>query len=440
MNENLKTFPGGVHPPDGKALSKECAIEAFPAPGRLFIPLSQHIGAPCKAVVGKGDAVLMGQVIGEATGFVSAPIHSSVSGTVAGIEKMPDIFGRKIDTVVIDNDGRDAWFEGMNRPQDTSSLDAGEIKKRIQAGGLVGMGGATFPTHVKVSPPDGKTIDTLILNGVECEPYLTADHRLMLEQPEKIVKGAGFLMKAVGARRGIIGIEANKPDAIEVMRGSVEGVEGWSVEALAVKYPQGAEKQLIKALLDREVPSGGLPMDVGALVNNVATAAAVYDAVALNKPLIERITTVTGEGVERPANLLVRVGTPISLLLEKTALRGGVKKIVLGGPMMGLAEFNVGLPVVKGTSGVLVLMEAESGDFGNCIRCGRCVESCPSGLIPSELSVLCEAGEFDAAKECGVLDCIECGVCAYVCPAKRPIVHFIKLAKAELARKKQKAG
>ncbi len=439
MKGKLKTFFGGVHPPDGKALSKDCAIENFPAPEKVYIPLAQHIGAPCKPLVAKGDEVKMGQMIGEAGGFVSAPVHSSVSGKVVAIEKRPNIFGLKSDTIVIENDGQDTWFEGMNQPQDVSGLSADEIKKRIVNGGIVGLGGATFPTHVKVSPPAEKSIDTLILNGVECEPYLTADDRLMLEEPERIVKGAQLLMKAVGAKRGIIGIEANKPEAFKTMSEAVLGVDGWSVEMLRVKYPQGAEKQLIKALLDREVPSAGLPMDAGALVNNVGTAAAVYDAVALNKPLIERVTTVTGEGVERPANWLVRVGTPIRLLLEEAAVRPEAKKVILGGPMMGLAEFDLDLPVIKGTSGILVLTEADDGDYENCIRCGRCVEGCPAHLIPSELSIIVEAGEFDMAKERNILDCIECGVCTYVCPAKRPIIHLIKLGKAELAKRRKKA-
>ena len=439
MNAKLKTFPGGVHPHDKKELSRERPIETAPVPQLLYIPLAQHIGAPCKALVNKGDAVKKGQMVGEAGGFVSAPVHATVSGTVADVRKMPNIFGAQVDTVVIENDGREEWFEGMNAPQDAANLEPDEIKARIVAGGLVGMGGATFPTHVKVSPPKEKPIDTFILNGCECEPYLTADHRLMLEQPEKTVKGAQLLSKAVGARRGIVAIEANKPDAFEKMREAFSGLDGWSVEMMAVKYPQGAEKQLIKALLGREVPSGGLPMDVGALVSNVGTAAAVCDAVTMNRPLIERITTVTGEGIERPANFLARIGTPISLLLEKAGLRPGAKKIILGGPMMGLAQYNPELPVIKGTSGILVLMEAESGEYENCIRCGRCVEGCPVQLVPSELSIACDAGDFDLAMEKNILDCIECGVCTYVCPARRPIVHLIKFGKAELAKRKKRA-
>lgn len=435
----LKTFPGGAHPPEKKELSKDRPIENAPMPERVFIPLSQHIGAPCKPVVDKGAKVRKGQVVGEAAGFVSVPVHASISGTVAGIEQRPHIFGAGIPCVVIDNDGQDEWIEGCNRQADYAVLDHDAIRRKVAAGGLAGMGGATFPTHVKLSPPPEKPIDTLIINGVECEPYLTCDYRLMLEQPERIVEGAEIIMKAVRCGRCIIGIEANKPDAFELMSRKTAGHGKISVEMLEVKYPQGAEKQLIKALLGREVPSGGLPMDVGALVSNVGTAAAVHDAVAFNRPLIERVCTVTGEGVERPANFLVRIGTPLTWLLEKAGIKPGAKKFILGGPMMGLAQFTTDLVVIKGTSGILALMEAEGGDYENCIRCGRCVESCPSCLVPSEVSILAEAGEWEPAKEKNALDCIECGVCAYVCPAKRPIVHLIKLVKNELLRIKKEA-
>jgi electron transport complex protein RnfC len=437
MSTGLKTFPGGTHPPEKKELSRDCAIETAPLPQKLYIPLTQHIGAPCKPAVSKGDAVKKGQVVGQAAGFVSAPVHASVSGTVASVEKMPGIFGSKVDVVVIENDGLETWLEGCNQPQDYSALSPDELRNKILAGGLVGMGGATFPTHVKLSPPAEKPINTLVINGCECEPYLTADERLMLEQPERIVKGAQILLKAVGAKRGIVAVEANKREAFEKMREAFAGLNGWSAELLAVKYPQGAEKQLIKALLRREVPSGGLPMDVGALVSNVGTAAAVCDAVTMNKPLIERVTTVTGEGVDRSANFLARIGTPVGFLLDLVGLKPEAKKIVLGGPMMGLAQFSPELPVTKGTSGILVLNEAQSGEYENCIRCGRCVEGCPSYLVPSTLGILCKAEEFDLANENNLLDCIECGVCTYVCPAKIPLVHLLKLGKAEVARRKK---
>jgi len=435
-----KTFPGGTHPPEKKELSKDRPIENAPLPQRVCIPLSQHIGAPCKAVVDKGAAVKKGQVIGEAGGFVSVPVHASISGVVAAVEKRPSLFGGLVPCIVIDGDGKDEWLEGCNKPVDHSRWDAAAIRRKVAECGLAGMGGATFPTHVKLSPPADKPIDTVIINGVECEPYLTCDYRLMLEQPKRIIDGAEIILRAVDCNRGIIAIEANKPDAYEVMKQHAGGHGKISVEMVAVKYPQGAEKQLIKALLKREVPSGGLPMDVGALVHNVGTAAAVFDAVALNKPVVDRVVTITGEGVERPSNFLVRIGTPLTMLLEKAGMMPGAQKLVFGGPMMGLAQFTPDLPVTKGASGVLVLMEAYSGDYQNCIRCGRCVQSCPSYLVPSELSMMAEAREWEMARENNVLDCIECGVCAYVCPAKRPIVHLVKLTKNELLRIKKEAG
>jgi len=435
----LKTFRGGVHPADMKDLSRDRPIEAAPVPQRVYIPLSQHIGAPAKPVVEKGAAVKIGQVIGEAGGFVSAPVHASVSGTVAAIEKRPGIFGSPVSTIVIDSDGKDEWLEGRNKPVDYAGMDRDAIRRKIAECGLAGMGGATFPTHVKLSPPADKPIDTLIINGVECEPYLTCDHRLMLEQPKRIIDGAEILLRAVGCGRCIIAIEANKPDAYEIMKREAAGRKGLSVEMVAVKYPQGAEKQLINALLKREVPSGGLPMDVGALAQNVGTAAAAYDAVAMDRPVIDRLVTVTGEGVERPSNFLARIGAPLTALLEKAGLKPGARKLILGGPMMGLAQYTADLPVTKGTSGVLVLMEAYGGDYENCIRCGRCVQSCPAYLIPSELSMLAESREWEQSREKNVLDCIECGVCAYVCPSKRPIVHLIKLTKSELPRIKKEA-
>lgn len=430
-----KTFRGGVHPNDQKHFSNTHPIEVMDVPQILYFPVAQHIGAPAKPIVQKDDLVKKGQVIGEAGGFVSAPIHSSVSGKVLKIEKRPHIFGNMVDNIVIENDGLEEWAEGCNK-QDPSweSLTPEELKNRIKSAGLVGMGGATFPTFVKLSPPPDKKIDTVILNGVECEPYLTADHMLMLEKGEGIVHGLNIIMKALGVTTGYIGIEENKPDAIEKMSGLVKDEKNISVIALPVKYPQGAEKQLIKAVLNREVPSGGLPMDVGALVQNVGTAFAAYEAVCFHKPLIERVVTVTGEGVNKPANLLVRIGTLVSDLLKKCELKPEANKVIFGGPMMGLAQHLTDIAVIKGTSGVLCLTDAKIVESGPCIRCAKCVQGCPMGLHPSKLSLLAESKRFDEMKDVNCLDCIECGVCTYVCPAKRPIVHQIKLGKAELAR------
>jgi len=447
----LRTFIGGIHPHDFKELAKDKPIQPLAPPARVVLPMSQHLGVPCVPTVKKGDLVRKGQLVGEPDPsnpkrFVSAPVHASVSGKVVAIEPRPTPVSPSVLSVVIENDGQDAWADGVPAEADPATLDAAAIKERIQQAGIVGMGGAAFPTHVKISPPPDKKIDTLILNAAECEPYLTCDYRLMLERPAELLEGLLILAKALDARDVWIGIEGNKPDAAETLRKAADG-KAVRVEVCEVKYPQGAEKQLIYALTRRKVPAGGLPLDVGVVVQNVATALAVREAVRLGKPLIERVVTVTGDGVERPANYLVRLGTPFAALLEASGVLPRVRKVIAGGPMMGIAQGTTDVPVVKGTSGVLVMAEAQAPEWRACISCGRCVDVCPMGLMPNEISIACEAGDLDAAAAADITDCFECGCCTFVCPAKRPIVHWAKWGKAALAKRraqqqkqKQKVG
>jgi electron transport complex protein RnfC len=430
----LATFGGGIHPPERKELSREASITPVKPPKTVVIPMSQHIGAPCKPLVEIGQEVRLGQAVGEAGGFVSAPVHASVSGKVVGLGEFPTPMGRMVPCVVLENDMQDTWTELKDDPN-YLALGPEELKEKIKAAGIVGMGGATFPTSVKLSPPKEKPIDTVILNGAECEPYLNADFRLMIEKPAEIVEGLKVLMRVLGVEKGYIGIEDNKPEAVEAMREAASGEASITVEDCKVKYPQGAEKMLIKSLTGREVPNkGGLPMDVGVVVQNVGTAVAIYEAARYGKPLIERVVSVTGRGIKEPKNLLARVGTMISHLIDECGGFGDEPaKVVSGGPMMGFALYTLDMPVTKGTSGLLVLTEEETvhaDSFKPCIRCSRCIEACPMHLMPSMLSVLSEAGQYEECKDYGLFDCFECGCCAYVCPAKRPIVQQVRLAKS----------
>jgi electron transport complex protein RnfC len=430
-----ETFERGVHPRESKELTANKPIERAHLPKRVITPLSQHIGAPAKAEVNIGDEVKRYQLIGSPPGFVSAPVHASISGKVIAISDFLHPSGRMIPSIVIESDGKDEALPLEDNPE-YLNLAPDEIKGLIRDAGIVGLGGAAFPSSVKLSPPKEKPIDTVILNGAECEPYLTADHRLMVEHPEEIVNGLKVIMRALGVSKGFIGIEGNKPDAIKAMKDATLGEGSINVRELTVKYPQGAEKMLIKAITDREVPpKGGLPMDVGVVVHNVGTALAIYEAVRYKKPLIERVVTVTGRGVREPKNLMVRIGMMLSELLEDCGgLVDGAVKIIVGGPMMGFAQWSLDVPVVKGTSGVLVQTEEEffpSEEYFACIRCGRCIDVCPMGLNPSMLSILSEKGHYEEAKEYNLFDCFECGSCAFICPSKRPIVQFIRLAKSQ---------
>lgn len=430
----LKTFRiGGVHPPENKLSAGE-KIKVLPVPEQVIIPLGQHIGAPATPVVQKGDTVKAGQLIAQAAGFVSANIHSSVSGTVVAIDNVTDAAGLSKPAITIKVEG-DEWLPEIDRTDKLErniTLSKEEIVKAIAAAGIVGMGGATFPTQVKLTPPPGSKAEFLIINGVECEPYLTSDHRVMLEKAEEVIVGVQILMKAIDVKKAIIGIENNKKDAIEHLQQIASKVLGIEICPLKVKYPQGGEKQLIQATVGRAVPSGALPIAVGAVVQNVGTALAVYEAVMKRKPLVERVVTVTGKSVKQPGNYLCRIGTPISKLIEAA---GGIPddtgKVIGGGPMMGRTMVNVDSPVMKGTSGVLLInnQEAERKAVRNCIRCSKCVTVCPMGLEPYLLAKLSMFNLLERMEEEKVMDCIECGSCSFTCPSTRPLLDYIRLGK-----------
>lgn len=436
----LLSFKGGIHPPHAKKYSEHQAIEAAAEPAVVTIPLRQHIGAPCEPAVEKGEQVKVGQVIGKTVSFVSAPIHSSVSGTVKEIATK-EILGGPATCVVIENDGQGTLHESVKPKGELDQLSAKEILDIIKEAGIVGMGGAGFPTHVKLSPPPDKKIDVVILNGAECEPYLTADHRLMLEEPQKIVDGLKAIMKSLDVKKGYIGIENNKPDAIKSMEKAAQGESDIEVVGLHTKYPQGAEKQLIYACTKREVPSGGLPMDAGAVVNNVATSAAVADAIQLGMPLVERICTITGKGITNPKNLRIKVGTNIREIIDQCGGYNGTPgKLIMGGPMMGLASSTDQIPSTKTTSGILVFTpeEAKLPETGPCIRCGKCVEICPAFIQPMLISAYALKNMHDLAEKNNALDCIECGSCSFTCPSKRPLLHSIRVSKREILGKRRK--
>jgi electron transport complex protein RnfC len=433
----LKTFRiGGIHPKENK-ISAGKSIQNIEIPEQVIIPLSQHIGAPCQPIVKKGDKVKVGTKIGKSVGYVSANIHSSVSGTVLKIDKALDSSGYRRDAVFIKTEG-DEWDESIDRSNNIKrefDLSTEKILSKISEAGIVGMGGATFPTHVKLTPPPGTKPEVLIINGVECEPYLTSDHALMLEKTEEILVGTTIIMKALKVDRAIIGIENNKKDVISRFRQLIKNYPNISVEELKVQYPQGGEKQLIDALIRRQVPSGALPISVGAVVQNVGSVFAIYEAVQKNKPLFERVVTVTGKDVKQPMNILARVGIPLNNLIEKTGgLPETTGKIVSGGPMMGKAIASVEIPVTKGTSGILIIptLEAKREAMRDCIRCSKCISVCPMGLNPTLLMNLTEFEVWDRAETNHITDCIECGSCSYICPSHRPLLDYIKLGKGRV--------
>lgn len=437
----VRTFPrGGVHPPEQKRLTEGRPIETLPLPKRVVIPMAQCLGAPAAPTVKPKDVVRTGQRIGEPQGFVSTPVHASLSGTVKKVDLAPTALGARVLCVEIESDGQDEWLDGVQlqaREVDFSNPDA--FLPALTDAGLVGMGGAAFPTHVKLKPPKDVKVDTLILNGAECEPYLTADHRLMLEHASEIVLGLRVLMAVLKVERAFVGLEDNKPDAAAALRTALAGVSGVELAVCRTQYPQGAEKQLIKSLTGREVPPGRLPMHVGCVVQNVGTAFAAFEAVARHKPLVERVLTVSGRAIKEPKNLRVRIGTPLSDLV---AFCGGaaddLRKLIFGGPMMGKALRFEDVPVVKSTSGILFFdrQEAAAVEEFPCIRCGRCLVACPQGLAPCDLGDLAEHGQYD--KLADAMDCVECGSCQFTCPAHRRLVHLLRLGKSEFRRRQKK--
>ncbi len=436
----LRSFKiGGIHPP-GNKISKNSPITVAPLPDRVVVPLSQHIGAPATPCVAKGDHVKVGQLIGQSSGFVSANVHSPVSGVVTAVDSLPDGAGLRKPAIVIEREG-DEWLETIDRSDaliQSCHLTPKEIIDKIAAAGLVGMGGATFPAHVKLSIPAGQKAKCLIINGVECEPYLTSDYRTMLERGSEVLVGVQILCKALDVNKAYIGIEDNKPEAISHLTTLAAGYPHIEIVPLRTKYPQGGEKQLIQAITGKAVPSGGLPIHVGVVVQNIGTALAVYEAVQKNKPLIERVVTVTGKTLRDPSNFMVRIGTPISSLID---LCGGMPqdalKVINGGPMMGRALANIDAPVTKGTSGIVIMRNRESlrTPASSCIKCAKCVGVCPMGLEPYLLNKLTRLKRFDDLEPLRITDCIECGSCAYTCPASIPLLDYIRVGKAETMKR-----
>jgi Na+-translocating ferredoxin:NAD+ oxidoreductase subunit C len=442
---NLKTFPGGVHPREEKELSEHCAFEIMPDPGMVVLPLSQHLGKQAKPLVEKRATVVKGQVVADADGFISAPVHSPVNGTVKSLGRESNSSGFVKEAMVIipaaPAEGEEAPASLLMPPLDASSVTPEEIRRRVKEAGIVGQGGAAFPTFVKLSPPEGKHIEVVILNGCECEPYLTRDDRFMIERPEAIVGGLKLIMKALGVSSGVIGIENNKPAALEAMQKASAGESGIIVCPLKTKYPQGAEKMLIKAWNGREVPPGKLPLDVGAVIQNIGTAVAIWDAITKGEPSITAALTVTGRGIRNPKNLIVPVGTPLKDVIDFCGgLTDDAAKVIVGGPMMGVAQHDLSAPVMKATSGIVVLTMAEvkAEQETACLRCGKCIDACPLHLLPTRLARLAQVNKLEDAETEGITVCMECGSCAFTCPAHIPLVQWLRLGKQRVIQMQRK--
>ena len=440
--QRYPSFTHGVHLPDAKDDTCHEAIRQFPFAPVLVVPLSQHAGNPSVPLVREGEEVSRGQCIAAADGFVSVPQHAPATGTVRRIELAPSIAGAMTPAIYLEPYPGSSQEVAEGEPCDLAQATPDEIVAAIQAAGIVGLGGAAFPTHVKLRPPDGKTVEVLMINGVECEPYLTTDHRVMLEQTADVHTGIRYLLKATGAERAVIGIEANKLDAVDALRAAVPADLPVSVEPVAVKYPQGAEKMLITALLDREVPSGGLPLDVGVVVVNVATTAEIGRLLPHGRGIQERVVTISGPAIGRKGNYRIPIGTPLRFALEQVDVSEDVSRVFLGGPMMGQALSSLDIPITKGTSGFVAFTPAEIGAARSeqpCIRCAYCVDACPIHLNPSQLGLLAINAEYDRmADEFNLMDCFECGSCAYVCPSHIPLVQRFRAGKA-IVRKRRAA-
>lgn len=428
--KNSSSFKGGVHPSEYKTLTENLAFEIMPEPNQVVVPISQHLGKPAIPLVKKGSIVKTGEVIAEQDGFISSPIHSPVSGKVIKVATDSNVNGFPKDAIVIQKNGTDEF--SFMPSLDLEKVTQEEIRERVKMAGIVGQGGASFPTYVKLTPPEGKQINVVILNGCECEPYLTRDYRFMIERTDDVISGLRLIMKSLGVVKGVIGIEDNKPEAIKKLQHAVSKYGDISVEVLKTKYPQGAEKMLIKAVTGKEVPPGKLPFDTGAAIQNIATAVAIYDAVVKGEPQLTASLTVSGKGIRYPKNLIVKVGTVLSDILDYC---GGIThdavKVVVGGPMMGVAQYDFSAPVMKATSGILVLTSEEinAHDETPCLRCGKCVEACPLNLTPTKLARLTQLEKLEDAEQFSITVCMECGTCTYECPANIPLVQWIRLGK-----------